>query len=62
MALPSLVSTIPPIGSKSIFSMDLGPRVVRTISLTALAAAMLAFWAVCPYSRLALELRIIIGA
>lgn len=35
MALPSLVRTIPPIGSKSILSMDLGPRVVLTISETA---------------------------
>ena len=37
MALPSLVSTMPPIGSRSIFSMDLGPRVVRTMSDTAYA-------------------------
>jgi hypothetical protein len=35
MALPSLVRTMPPIGSRSILSMDLGPRVVRTMSLTA---------------------------
>jgi hypothetical protein len=35
MALPSLVSTMPPIGSRSILSMDLGPRVVRTMSDTA---------------------------
>ena len=42
MAFPSFVRTIPPIGSRSIFSIDLGPRVVRTMSETALAALMLA--------------------
>ena len=42
MAFPSFVRTIPPIGSSSIFSIDLGPRVVRTMSETALAALMLA--------------------
>lgn len=35
MAFPSLVNTIPPMGSKSILSMDLGPRVVLTTSETA---------------------------
>lgn len=35
IAFPSLVSTIPPIGSKSIFNIDLGPSVVLTISDTA---------------------------
>lgn len=35
MALPSLVSTMPPMGSSNILSMDLGPRVVLTISETA---------------------------
>lgn len=35
MAFPSLVRTIPPIGSKSILSMDFGPRVVLTMSETA---------------------------
>lgn len=35
MAFPSLVSTMPPIGSRSILSMDLGPRVVLTMSETA---------------------------
>ena len=35
MALPSLVMTMPPMGSSSIFNMDLGPSVLRTISATA---------------------------
>ena len=41
MAFPSLVRTMPPMGSRSILSMLLGPRVVRTMSDTALAALML---------------------
>lgn len=39
--LPSLVMTMPPIGSRSILSIDRGPSVVRMISDTALPAAML---------------------
>jgi hypothetical protein len=35
IALPSLVITMPPMGSISIFNMDLGPRVVVTILATA---------------------------
>lgn len=38
MAFPSLVITIPPMGSSNIFSMERGPKVVITISETALAA------------------------
>ena len=53
IAFPSLVRTIPPIGSRSILSMLLGPRVVLTMSATALAAWMLAYWAFLPCSRLA---------
>lgn len=35
IAFPSLVTTIPPAASRSIFSMDLGPNVVRIMSATA---------------------------
>jgi hypothetical protein len=35
IAFPSLVRTIPPIGSNNILSIDFGPRVVLTISETA---------------------------
>ena len=35
MALPSLVSTMPPLASSSILSMARGPSVVRTMSATA---------------------------
>lgn len=38
MALPSLVSTMPPLASSSIFSMARGPSVVRTMSATACSA------------------------
>lgn len=41
IACPSLVMTIPPIGSMSIFIIDLGPRVVYIMSAIALAAAIL---------------------
>mmetsp|Transcript_5841 Transcript_5841/g.19877 ORF Transcript_5841/g.19877 Transcript_5841/m.19877 type:complete len:502 (-) Transcript_5841:120-1625(-) len=41
MALPSFVSTMPPDASKSIFSIERGPRVVRIMSATAFAAWML---------------------
>ena len=37
MLLPSFVSRIPPIGSRSIFSMERGPNVVRMMSATAYA-------------------------
>ena len=43
MQLPSLVITMPPIGSSSILSIERGPSVVRTMSATAFAAMMLAF-------------------
>lgn len=42
IALPSFVITIPPIGSISILSIDLGPRVEVTISATDLAASIFA--------------------
>jgi hypothetical protein len=42
MAFPSLVKTIPPIGSRSIFNILFGPRVVLTISATAFAALIFA--------------------
>mmetsp|Transcript_10433 Transcript_10433/g.25614 ORF Transcript_10433/g.25614 Transcript_10433/m.25614 type:complete len:332 (-) Transcript_10433:11-1006(-) len=54
IALPSLVSTIPPDASRIIFSMERGPSVVRMMSDTALAAAMLFNCAVRPVSRLVL--------
>ena len=38
MQLPSLVMTMPPIGSSNILSIDRGPNVVRMMSATALAA------------------------
>lgn len=38
---PSLVMTMPPIGSRSILSIERGPSVVRMMSETALPAAML---------------------
>lgn len=38
IAFPSFVITIPPMGSRSIFNIDLGPRVEMTISETAFAA------------------------
>ena len=41
--------------------MDLGPRVVLTMSATALAALMLAYWAALPCSRLAFLFRTMIG-
>ena len=40
IACPSLVSTIPPMGSSNILSIALGPRHVRTMSATAFAAVM----------------------
>ncbi len=36
IALPSFVMTMPPRGSRSILSIDLGPSVVRMMSATAL--------------------------
>ena len=50
MALPSLVRTMPPIGSRSILSMLLGPRVVRTMSDT----AYIIRWLVCLFVMCAL--------
>jgi len=44
-------SHVPPDASRIIFNIDLGPRVVRTTSLTALAAAMLFARAIDPVSR-----------
>jgi hypothetical protein len=41
MVAPSLVMTTSPMLSTSILSMPFGPRVVRTASATAFAAAML---------------------
>lgn len=41
----------PPEASRIIFNMDLGPKVVRMMSLTALAAAMLFARAIDPVSR-----------
>mmetsp|Transcript_28979 Transcript_28979/g.55507 ORF Transcript_28979/g.55507 Transcript_28979/m.55507 type:complete len:236 (-) Transcript_28979:53-760(-) len=54
IAFPSFVSTMPPCASRSIFSMDRGPSVVRMMSATALAAAMFPSWAFLPVSRLVL--------
>jgi hypothetical protein len=44
---------VPPDASRIIFNIDLGPKVVRTTSLTALAAAMLFARAIDPVSRAA---------
>ena len=49
-----VVFVVPPEASKIIFNIDLGPSVVRMMSLTALAAAMLFARAIEPVSRLAL--------
>ena len=49
IALPSLVNTIPPIGSKSIFNIDFGPKVDLTISEIAFDALMFANYAFLPY-------------
>lgn len=49
-----VVVVVPPEASKIIFNIDLGPSVVRMMSLTALAAAMLFARAIEPVSRLAL--------
>jgi hypothetical protein len=43
----------PPDASRIIFNIDLGPSVVRMMSLTAFAAAMLFARAIDPVSRLA---------
>ena len=53
MQFPSLVMTMPPMGSRSILSIDRGPSVVRMMLDTALAAAMFPIWAARPDSRLA---------
>jgi hypothetical protein len=46
-----LVSTIPPMGSSSIFSMALGPRHDLMMSATVFAAVMLESWALRPNCR-----------
>jgi hypothetical protein len=51
MAWPSLVRTMPPMGSSSILSMALGPRHDRMMSATVLAAVMLEIWALRPNCR-----------
>jgi hypothetical protein len=51
MAWPSLVSTMPPMGSSSILSMALGPRHDRMMSATVFAAVMLESWALRPNDR-----------
>lgn len=48
---PSLVRTIPPIGSRIILSIAFGPRQVRMTSETVLEAWMLAVWALRPEVR-----------
>jgi hypothetical protein len=50
IACPSLDKTIPPIGSKSIFNIDLGPNVDTMTSAIAFAALMLAICAFLPVS------------
>mmetsp|Transcript_51832 Transcript_51832/g.83656 ORF Transcript_51832/g.83656 Transcript_51832/m.83656 type:complete len:231 (+) Transcript_51832:1364-2056(+) len=62
IAWPSFVITMPPIGSRSIFNMDRGPRVVRMMSATALAAAMFALVAFLPVSLLEESFMTITGA
>ena len=51
MQLPSLVMTMPPIGSNNILSIDRGPNVVRMMSATAFAAWILFTCATLPVSR-----------
>lgn len=51
MQLPSLVITMPPMGSRIIFSMAHGPSVLRMISLTAFADVMLLSCALWPWLR-----------
>ena len=55
------VVSVPPFGSKSILSIDRGPRVVRMMSETALAAAMFANCAFLPVSRFVLVFRMVTG-
>ena len=55
-------SHAPPDASRIIFNIDLGPRVVRTTSLTALAAAMLFARAIDPVSREAFRFTTTVGA
>mmetsp|Transcript_21870 Transcript_21870/g.55480 ORF Transcript_21870/g.55480 Transcript_21870/m.55480 type:complete len:215 (-) Transcript_21870:12-656(-) len=61
IALPSFVITIPPVGSSSILSIDLGPSVVRIMSATALPAVMLPSCALRPDSRLVLVFNTMTG-
>jgi hypothetical protein len=51
IAWPSLVRTMPPMGSSSIFSMALGPRHDLMMSATVLAAVMLDICALRPNCR-----------
>ena len=62
MVAPSLVMTTSPMESTSILSMPLGPRVERTASATALAAAMLLDWAVRPRVRCVPSFKMKMGA
>mmetsp|Transcript_9912 Transcript_9912/g.42152 ORF Transcript_9912/g.42152 Transcript_9912/m.42152 type:complete len:246 (+) Transcript_9912:1147-1884(+) len=61
IALPSFVNTMPPEASRIIFSIERGPRVVRMMSETAFAAAMLLSCAVRPVSRLVLVFMTMMG-
>ena len=61
MVAPSLVMTTSPMLSTSILSIPFGPRVERTESATALAAAMLLLCAERPLVRSVPSLRMKIG-
>merc|ERR1719341_8819 len=61
MALPSLVMTIPLMGSINIFSMALGPRQVRITSPMVLPALMFSNWTFLPESLLVFWLSTMIG-
>ena len=60
--MPSLVITMPPIGSRSILSIERGPIVVRTMSETAFPAAMFESCAFRPVSRCTCWFITMIGA
>jgi len=53
--------TMPPMGSRSILSIERGPRVVRMMLATALAAEMLFSCAVRPDSRFVLVFWAVVG-
>merc|ERR1719158_825657 len=61
IALPSLVMTIPPIGSINILSMALGPRQVRITSPIVLPALMFSSCTFLPESLLVFWLSTMIG-